>query len=931
MKITDFTVEYQKNPIGLDVEKPAFSWKIESEKPNCVQRFFQLQVMTEGNIVWNTDKIESAQSLYQTYKGEPLRAETEYQCRVNVWDNHDEMEYADLTFETGLMTNENIVADFITCSNYEELGKDVEESEKNAIVPVFFRKWKPKKKVKKARIYATALGIYEVLLDYKKVGELFFAPGWTSYHHRLQYQTYNVTSALQSMAGDDENKSEHTIAIRVANGWYKGVFGFTMTPNNYGDTLAALLELHVIYEDGTTEIVKTDESWKVSAGEIRSSEIYLGEQVNTNIFLEEQPTQPVVVYQADKSRIVAQESEPVRITKHTRARALLETPKGELVLDFGQNMAGVVQIQIKGDKGKKLTIHHAEVLDKDGNFYPDTLRQATSTDTYILNGTRQTLLPHFTFHGFRYIRVEGLKKEEIVLEDFTACTLHTDMRETGSFTCSNPLVNRLHSNIQWGMRSNFLDVPTDCPQRDERLGWTGDAQVFCGTASFHMQTALFFRKWLRDMAEETTKEYGVPHVVPNILGNQNGAAAWSDAATIIPWTVYNAFGDKRILEEQFACMKSWVDYITGKTGANGLWQTGFQYGDWLALDKEESADRTGATDKYLVANAYYAYSCEIVAKAADIVGKKEEAEQYRELHQKIKEAFNDEYITKTGRMVSETQTGCILALDFGLAKEEYRERILKSLLENIANHKNHLATGFVGTPYLCHTLSENGAHELAGTLFLREDYPSWLYAVKMGATTIWERWNSIMPDGSFDVSGMNSLNHYAYGCIGDWMYRKLAGLNQMEPGYKRFYIKPMFIKGINELKLTLDSPYGKIVSGWSCKNRKITVDVEIPCNTTAILYLPEKEGQIELGSGTYHYEYETKTSLEIERFSMESTLREIAAEPLAVELFNQMAPGMLDGPMIQFAYGMTMAELLGAAPEAKPMYEAVIQALNAQG
>ena len=571
-------------------------------------------------------------------------------------------------------------------------------------------------------------------------------------------------------------------------------------------------------------------------------------------------------------------------------------------------------------------IRHAEVLDKDGNFYTETLRQAKSEDTYICNGEEQVFLPHFTFHGFRYICVEGM--DDLSLDQFTACVMHSDMEKTGDFHCSNQKVNQLQSNIAWGQRGNFLDIPTDCPQRDERLGWTGDAQIFSWTASFNRNTALFFRKWMRDVAAESSLEKGVPHVVPDILG-QYSSSAWSDVAVIVPWVVYQTYGDKGILEENWKCMHEWVDYIKNQCGANGLWQTGYQYGDWLALDKEESADRTGATDKYMIANAYYLYVTDLVRQTAEILGFAEEERTYRKLYDTTLEAFRQEYYTKTGRIVSETQTGAILSLYFHLAREKDRERILQTLKTNIENHKNHLATGFVGTPYLCHTLSENGEHELAATIFMKEDYPSWLYAVNMGATTIWERWNSIMPDGSFDVSGMNSLNHYAYGSIGDWMYRKVAGVSQLKPGYKKFKVQPMFVKGIEESGVEFESVYGKIESKWSCKDGKICGYVNVPVNTTAEIHLPEKEDVLTVGSGVYKYEYETTTNLAHERFSLDSTFGEILSQPLAVELFEQMAPGALDNPMLSMAQQMTLSEVLSVAPEARPLYEAVVNALNA--
>lgn len=919
MEIKKLRVEYRENPIGLDVKKPRFSWILASEKQNCMQTAYQIQVTESESqaAAWDSGKVESEQSVLVEYAGEELKPEMSYKVLVQVWDNKGESASAAGTFETGLLHPEQMTADWITS------GFSAEER----ACPVFFKDVVLRGKVAKARIYATALGLYQIDLNGHKVGDSFFTPGWTSYHHRVQYQTYDVTDLL---AGDAAR-----MEITVADGWYKGPFGFTLRPNIYGDRTAALAELHITYVDGTKEVVGTGTDWKVTTGKIRESQIYFGETIDSTFTVSEEDAKAVQVLDLDKSVLVSQESEPVQITCRTQAKELIVTPKGELVLDFGQNMSGFVEVRVPGtagcgEAGQKIVVNHAETLDKDGNFYPDTLRQATSVDTYICNGQEQVFLPHFTFHGFRYIRLLGIEKETIQLENFVACTLHTNMELTGNFTCSDQRVNQLWHNVRWGMRGNFLDIPTDCPQRDERLGWTGDAQVFAATASFHMNTALFYEKWLRDLKAEQTKEWGVPHVIPNILGDQASAAAWSDVAAVIPWVVYETFGDKRVLEDQFDSMKGWVDYITEHCDANGLWQNGFQYGDWLALDKEESADRTGATDKYLVANAYYAYSCELVVRAANVLGKTEEAEKYQALHDKIVELFNEEYITRTGRLVSETQTGCILALHFHLAEEKCRERILKSLITNIENHKNHLATGFVGTPYACLTLSDCGKHDLAGTIFLQEDYPSWLYAVKKGATTIWERWNSIMPDGSFDESGMNSLNHYAYGSIAEWMVKKIAGINIIEAGYKKFYIKPMFVKGITHAEAVYDSVYGTIRSAWKCENKAITVDITVPANTSADIYLPERDGVITVGSGSYHYEYATETSLEKDRYTMDSTLQQIISEPLAVEMFNQYAPGMLDGPMIQFAYQMTMSELVAQAPQAKPLYEMVISALNAQ-
>lgn len=907
MKLKDLRIEYQENPIGLDIKKPRFSWKLVSEEQNVMQTAYRIFVSKDnGTSVWESGKRERASSVLIEYEGTELEACTLYKVIIEVWDNKGNQAVIEGTFETGLLSGVNFEADWIT----HEL-----QAEETAC-PIFIKEFKVEKEIKKVRIYSTALGVYEIKINGEKVGDTFFAPGWTNYKKRLQYQTYNADGMLEK-----DNKIE----ITVGNGWYKGIFGFTLTPNIYGDRVAALAEIHISYSDGTNEVIKTDDSWKYTTGSIRYSEIYMGENIDS--CYNDEKISDAVITSFDKNLIVGQESEPVRITERIPARELIITPKGEALIDFGQNLTGFVEIKVKGEAGQKILIRHAEVLDKDGNFYPETLRQAKSHDVYISNGEEQTFRPHFTFHGFRYICIDGI--EDIKLENFTACVLHTEMEKTGTFTCSNPLVNKLQENIEWGQRGNFLDIPTDCPQRDERLGWTGDAQVFAGTAAYNYNVASFFTKWLRDLASEQSKEFGVPHVIPNILGNQEGAAAWSDAAVIIPWEVYQTYGDKRVLEDQYESMRGWVDYITEHCGSNGLWQNGYQYGDWLALDKEESADRTGATDKYLVANAYYAYCANILRKTAKILNKMEDAEAYDNLYIKVKKLFNEEYITSTGRMVSETQTGCIVAIYFDLAEEKYRKRILESLATNIANHKNHLSTGFVGTPYLCHALTENNLHDLAGTIFLREDYPSWLYSVKKGATTIWERWNSILPNGEFDESGMNSLNHYAYGSIGSWMYKKLAGINQLEPGYKKILIKPQFIKGITSVEATFKSVYGEIKSAWSCKDKIIKIDVEIPANTTAVIYLPEQEESVEVGSGSYHFEYETETSLEIDRFSFDSTLKGIVDEPLAVQLFNQYSPGMLDSPMIQFAYGMTINEIAANMPEeGKGLFKMVIDALN---
>lgn len=904
LKLKKLRVEYLENPLGLDVAEPGFSWQLVSDNQNVRQVSYRLVVKQGDAQVWDSGLVESDQCIHVIYGGKELKPQGVYSVQVTVQDNIGEEAQISGRFEMALKPE-------------SFTGQWISNTIETEACPVFQRYFSLPREAVRARIYATALGVYELQLNGQRVGEDYLAPGWTNYHKRIQYQTYDVTSMLAR---------DNRLEILVGNGWYKGILGFTNTPNHYGDRVGALLELHVWYEDGTTEVIKTDQDWSWTTGAIRSSEIYNGETIDTTYCCDE--NKPVEVLALDHAMLVAQESEPVRITQRLKPVQFIRTPQGEAVLDFGQNISGFVELRVNGQRGQKIVLRHGEVLDKDGNFYTENLREAKATDTFICNGTDQVFRPHFTFHGFRYIAVEGLG-EELNLEDFTACVLHTDMEQIGDFSCSHPLVNRLQKNIQWGQRGNVLDIPTDCPQRDERLGWTGDAQVFCKTAAFNFNTALFFRKWLRDLASEQTQEFGVPHIIPNILGNQEGAAAWSDAATIIPWAIYNEYGDVRLLREQYQSMKDWVEYIRARETKNHLWQSGFQYGDWLALDKEEGPGRTGATDVYLVATAFYAYSAELVYKAAKVLGLGQEYAEYKQLYQAIKEGFNQEFITRTGRLVSETQTGCILALHLDLAKDEYKERIMQSLVTNLANHKNHLTTGFVGTPYICHVLSQNQRHDLAGKLLLQEDLPSWLYAVKQGATTIWERWDSMKPDGSFDESGMNSFNHYAYGSIGDWMYQRLAGIQLAKPAYKHSLLAPQFIKGITQAEASVETMYGKLACSWECTQGLITVNVTIPANTTATLHLPEKDNPIELGSGDYTYSYPTDTKLEMDKFSMESTLGQILAEPLAVQLLEQYYPGLTENPMIQFALGQSIVELLGHMPAGgEQLFAMVIDALN---
>ena len=824
-----------------------------------------------------------------------------YEVRVTAEGNHGERAEETLVFETDKLF-EPFAAKMI--------------APKEVPAPVYALKGKftAKKPVKAARLYATALGLYECYFGGVKAGDSYFAPFWTSYSHTLEYQTYDVTSLVK--------EGENDFSMLIGKGWYAGALGFMKQRGIYGDRTAGMAEVRLLYEDGTEDVFATDESFTAVSTYIADSEFYFGE---TQDFTKEEKTSAVEAV-SFPAKVVGQINEPVRCTEVLKPVSAFHTPKGEYVLDFGQNFTGFVSLEVEGERGEIITLRHAEVLDKEGNFYTENLREATSEDTFILAGGKEVLTPHFTFHGFRYLQIVG---KELLSEAVTGLVLHSDMRRTGTFECSDPRVNRLWQNIVWGQRSNFVDVPTDCPQRDERLGWTGDANVFFRTAAFNYDVSSFFDKWLSDLASEQGEDGNVGHVIPNILGPQAGASLWSDCATMIPWNEYLVYGDKDVLRSHFPAMKKWADYICNSCGENGLWQDGFQYGDWLALDGSNPATRTGSTDKYLVANVFYYVTTRIVAKAAEVLGEEALAKQYASRAEAVKKAFQTEYFTATGRLVSETQTACVLTLYFGLVPEGMKERVIRTLRANLAEHKNHLVTGFAGTPYLLFALSENGMHDLAEKLLFHEDFPSWLYAVKMGATTIWERWDGILPDGSLHEPSMNSFNHYSYGSVGDWLYRVVAGIRETSPGYRTLKLAPTLTKGLESVRAQFESVYGTVVSGYECKEGKLRVFVTVPANCTAEVVIPEHE-TVTVGSGSYEWEYETKTDLKLLRYTMETTFGAIADMPEGRAILNELSPGILDGPMIAFAHDMTLSEVCAFSGEqGTALFTAVLNKLNA--
>ncbi|MZQ85357.1 family 78 glycoside hydrolase catalytic domain [Paenibacillus sp. 5J-6] len=939
LQVTALKCEYKTNPLGIGSRNPQLSWQIESDRRGTMQRAYQIIVANEeGDFTkpaWDTGYTESDQSIQVVYGGQELQTRTRYLYKVKVWDNDGrESSWSEIAWwEMGLLDQKEWQAQWIT-PNESEIDPQSE--------PAFlFRKqFEVGRDFISARMYASAAGVYELYVNGVRVSDELLAPGWTSYPTRLQVQTYDVTELLK--------KEGNGLGILLGDGWYKSGLGFGNKNFKYGEQRAVLAQLHIQYKDGSETVVATDSTWKASTGPIQYSTIYHGETYDAQL---EQAGWSSVNYQEDEWKstqvckdmgydvLVPQENSPTRVTETIRPIAYFLTPAGDHVLDMGQNMVGRVRFIVSAPAGTRIELHHSEVLDNDGNIYFGNLRTAKQIVTYIAKGSGpENYAPYFSFMGFRYVMVKGFPGQEkgLPLDAFVGEVIHTDMEQTGEFECSDVRVNQLQSNIRWGQRGNFLDVPTDCPQRDERLGWTGDAQVFISTALFNYQGGPFFTKWLHDVKEEQRPNGGIPFVVPDVVGGEN-SAAWGDAAVICPWTVYQYYGDKRLLAEQYESMKGWISYIRSQGEQEYLWNTGFHFGDWLGLDAKEDS-YVGATPVALIATAYYAYSTRIVRDAARALGHEEEAITFDELYIGVIQAFRDEFITKNGRVAAPTQTAHILALVFDLVDDEVRARVAKDLNELILDNDYHLSTGFVGTPYLCFALSNNGYHETAVKLLLQESFPGWLYSVSKGATTIWEHWDSIKSDGSFWSDDMNSFNHYAYGAIGDWMYRKIAGLDMdvTVPAFKRIHIEPLF--GLNSLtyaKAAHTSLYGRIESGWQVDQGQIQMMVRVPANTTAEVILTGatvgnvKEGglcldtsilgiqaiseveqgvRVILGSGDYTFSYENSDLFRV-KFNEHSRINDVLDHKAATEIFNKHMSALLDGPFLNLVRKSTIKQL----------------------
>ena len=845
LTIYDLQCENFVSPIGISTDKPRFSWKIRSDARSCAQCSYQIQLASDSifeNIIWDSGRVAGDQSQLCEYRGEPLDADTRYYFRVRIEDNHREKsEWVESMFETGIFNANDFKANFI--------GSPLDKPEDSC--GLYFRHgFTVDGEIAHAKVYATALGMYDLHMNGSKVGDAYFAPGFLSYKKHLQVQAYDVTDAIRP--------GENVIGAIVGAGWYKGDLVWARKRNHYGSKNALFVQLHITYKDGHKQTVMTGEDWQTGLGPITFSELYHGETYDANLAdpnwcntIEGGHYVKCDMVPFDKSVMCMQTGEFVREQEIVHPIAKIKTPAGETVFDFGQNMVGYVRVKVSGSKGDRVRLGFAEVLDKDGNFYTENMRVARNDIIYILSGEGEEVFhPHFTFQGFRYVRViefPGFAQSD----NFEGVVLDSDMRTTGEFECSNELINRLVKNVSWGFKGNSVDVPTDCPQRDERLGWTGDAQVFIRTASFLRDTRAFYSKWLDDMACDQMDDGRIPNVVPDLI-KEGGACGWGDAATICPWTQYLCYGDKRELKKNYPMMKKWVEYIHHVATKGVYWDTGFHFGDWLALDAKEGS-YFGATPNDLTATAYYAYSTLIMSKAAAVLGYSSESANYMRLHNDIVDYFKREFFTPNGRLSVPTQTAHVLALMFDLVPENAIQRTIDGLVKLIETNGNHLTTGFLGTPYLCYALSRYGRMDVAIKLLMREEYPSWLYAVKQGATTIWEHWDGIKPDGSFWSPDMNSYNHYAYGCVLDWMVEVLAGINIDDriTAYKRFTITPQLPNEWDSLKCSYNSLYGKIAISIARNGENLDITLTVPENTTCVFKLGDCKK--DFGSGTYEF------------------------------------------------------------------------------
>ena len=833
------TTEQRSEPLGLGETRPRLSWKLRSDRRGAAQSAYRITAETHGRTVWDTGRRESDETLLVLWDGPALQSATRYDWQVETWDEAGAPAgTARSWFETGLLHRDDWTAVWIGRDPVSLPLVDPPTDEERsfpdpASAPLYLRReFELADTPVRARLYATAHGVYEPSLNDGRAGHHELAPGWTEYHHRLQYQTYDVTAQVRA--------GHNVVGAVVADGWWSGHVGFdpSRPARHYGTAPAYLAQLVLDFADGSRQVIATDGTWAERPGPIRAADLLMGQFVDAR-----QDTgayRPVAVLGTDPGPLVAEPDAPIRVTEDRPATTVQRRGPDRFLVDFGQNLVGRVRMRIRGaEPGRRIVLRHAEVL-TDGELYLDNLRRARATDTYVTAGGDEVFEPQFTFHGFRYAEVSGYPGE-LNAADVTARVLHNDLPFTGRFECSDPMVNQLQANIVWGQRGNFVAVPTDCPQRDERLGWLADAQVFGPTATRNADVSAFLARWMKDVVDGQDADGAFRDIAPVLVLDREGAPAWGDAGVIIPWLLWRTYGDRRTLERSFDAMAAWVGHIR-RHNPDLLWRnrTGNSYGDWLQVDAETPRD--------VLATAYFARSTQIVADAAEVLGR--DAGEYRRLHAAIRERFVEAYVEEDGRVAGGTQTAYLLALGFDLLPPELTGAAAGHLAADIEKRGTRLTTGFVGVPLLGPVLSEHGRSDLAYGLLHQEEYPSWGYSIRHGATTIWERWDGWTEHGGFQSAAMNSFNHYSLGSIGDWLYGHVAGIDQA-PGsvaYRELILRPTPGGRLTWARAEQETARGLVACGWSRDGDELTVTVVVPPGSTAVLEIPTPDpGSVRAG------------------------------------------------------------------------------------
>ena len=822
--------------LGLGTPSPRLSWRYDTAPASFSQVAYEVEVVRAG--LSERYEVPSSEQVLVAWPSAPLGSREAVTVRVRVHDGADWDEWsAPLSVEAGLLDRSDWTAAFVT---------PLDETRTGTPAPTLAGTVDLSGDVVSARLYVTAMGLYRAHVNGARVGDVELAPGWTSYQERLRYQTYDVTHLVVPGA--------NTLELTLGRGWWQGPFGFEKRSEIYGDVVAGMAQLEVTLADGERVTLVTGPDWRSAASGILENTLYDGQTTD----LGHRGGESVGVRAVDLGpgvRLVAPTGPPVRVTEEIAPVSVERRPDGAWRIDLGQNIVGRLRIRVLGEPGDRVVVRHAEVLEHD-RLGVRPLRTAKATDTYVLadaGGRTQLLEPCFTFHGFRYAEVVGV--DALAPDDVTGVVIGSDLRRTGWFSSSHDLLNRFHENVVWGMRGNFVDVPTDCPQRNERLGWTGDIQVFSPTAGFLFDTAGFLDNWLADLAVEQSDDGVVPWVVPNVvLGPDPASAAWGDAGVIVPWVVHEASGDAGLLRRQLPSMRGWVDHMDRAAGPSHLWRGGFQFGDWLDPDAPPENAFAAKVDSDIVATACFARCARVLAQACDVVGEHELAVSYGRLADDVGDAFRAAYVTPTGRITSDTTTAYAMALCWDLMPAPLRTAAGERLADLVRGESFRIATGFVGTPLVTDALAATGQVDTAYRLLLEQGCPSWLYAVTMGATTVWERWDSMLPDGSINPGQMTSFNHYALGAVADWLHRSVAGLAGGAPGFRRLVVRPLVTTDLEHAKAALDTPYGRAEVAWTRSGLDVALQVTVPVGTTAEVWVPGAGTPVEVGHGTWSFE-----------------------------------------------------------------------------